>query len=161
MYQFFSPLTHKYFPVFQQGNDFGEEFDELQYTRKQVMIIKLQVQEPKIVFDPPFRDCRDIILKCFSEIIASGDSLPRVECELFPDMRGQRLLLRSVKLEESLVTDFMDKAMEIFKANTVGPSNYLNVYKKYADLLNNKADQDVTAFLKETHSIQGFKMVSV
>ena len=94
---------------FQQGNDFGEEFDELQYTQKQVMIIKLQVSEPKIVFDPPFRDCRDIILKCFSEIIASGDSLPRVECDLFPDMRGQRLLLRSVKLEENLVTDYMDR----------------------------------------------------
>ena len=36
-------------------------------------------------------------------------------------MRGQRLLLRSVKIEESLVTDYVDKAMEIFKINTVGP----------------------------------------
>ena len=83
-----------------------------------------------------------------------------MECELFQDMRGQRLLLRSVKLEEPLVTDFMDKAMEIFKLNTVGPQKYLNTYKKYADLLNNKAEQEVTAFLKERHSLQGFKAVS-
>ena len=75
-------------------------------------------------------------------------------------MRGTRLLLRSVKLEESLVTDYMDKAMEIFKANTVGPQKYLNYYKKYNDLLNNKADQEVTAFLKERHSLEGFKKVS-
>ena len=40
---------------------------------------------------------------------------------MFPDMRGQRLLLRSVKLEEDLVTEFMDKAMLIFKGNTIGP----------------------------------------
>ena len=45
----------------------------------------------------------------------------KVECELFPDMRGQRLLLRSVKIDEMLVTDFVDRAMEIFKLNTVGP----------------------------------------
>ena len=32
-----------------------------------------------------------------------------------------KLLLRSVKIEESLVTDYVDKAMEIFKHNTVGP----------------------------------------
>ena len=84
-----------------------------------------------------------------------------MECELFHDMRGQRLLLRSVKLEESLVTDYMDAAMEIFKSNTAGPQKYLNSYKKYADLLNNKAEQEVTAFLKDSHSIEGFKQVSV
>lgn len=83
----------------------------------------------------------------------------QVECELFPDMRGTRLLLRSVKLEESLVTDYMDKAMEIFKSNTVGPQKYLNFYKKYSDLLNNKADQEVTAFLEKRHSLAGFKKV--
>jgi dynein heavy chain len=108
--------------LFQQaGNDFGEEFDELRYVMAQVMIIKLRVEEPKILFDPPFREVKDIILRCFQEIIASGEGLPRVECDLFHDMRGQRLLLRSVKVEESLVAEFTDKAMAIFKDNTVGP----------------------------------------
>ena len=79
---------------------------------------------------------------------------------MFQDMRGQRLLLRSVKLEEILVTDFMDQAMDIFKSNILGPQKYLNVYKKYADLLNNKAEQDVALFLKDQHSLQGFKAVS-
>ena len=74
-------------------------------------------------------------------------------------MRHQRLLIRSVKLEETLVTDYMDQAMDIFKANIVGPQKYLNCYKKYQELLNNKAELEVTAFLKETHSLQGFKKV--
>ncbi|XP_041362756.1 dynein heavy chain 3, axonemal-like isoform X2 [Gigantopelta aegis] len=147
----------EFFQIHQAGNDFGEVFDELQYVMPQVMIIKLKVEDPKIVFEPPFREIRDIILRCFSEIIASGDGLMRVECELFPDMRGQRLLLRSVKLQESLVTQYVDSVMEIFKNNTLGPQKYLNTYKKYSDLLNNKADQDVSAFLREKHSIQAFK----
>ncbi|KAK3579501.1 hypothetical protein CHS0354_028323 [Potamilus streckersoni] len=146
-----------FFETHKAGNDFGEHFDELQYVMAQIMIIKLRVEEPKIVFDPPFREIRDIILRCFSEIIASGDGLSRVECEIFPDLRGKRLLLRCVKLEESLVTDYVDKAMEIFKNNTTGPQKYLQIYKPYMDLLTGKADQEVNAFLKETHSIQAFK----
>lgn len=62
----------------QKGNEFGDVFDELQYVQTQIMIIKLRVEEPKIVFDPPFREIRDIILRCFSEIIASGEGLTRV-----------------------------------------------------------------------------------
>jgi len=75
-------------------------------------------------------------------------------------MRAQRLLLRSVKIEETLVTDYVDKAMEIFKLNTTGPQKYLNTYKKYSDLLDNKAEQDVSAFLREKHSIEAFKKVT-
>ena len=100
---------------------FAGEFDELRFVMPQVMIIKLKVEDPKILFDPSFRDCRDIILRCFSEIIASGEGLSRVECELFPEMKGQRLLLRSVKIEEALVAEYTDKVMEIFKKNTIGP----------------------------------------
>ncbi|XP_053383461.1 dynein axonemal heavy chain 3-like [Mercenaria mercenaria] len=146
-----------FFQTHKEGNDYGEEFDDLRYVMAQVMIIKLRVEEPKIVFDPPFREIRDIILRCFSEIIASGEGLMRVECQLFPDMRGQKLLLRSVKIDESLVTDYVDKSMEIFKLNTVGPQKYLTTYKKYLELLNNKAEQDVSAFLRESHSIAAFK----
>ena len=62
----------------QSGNDFGDTFDELQYVMKSVMVIKLHVEEPKPTFDPPFRECRDIILRCFSEIIESAAGLPRV-----------------------------------------------------------------------------------
>ena len=46
----------------------------------------------------------------------------QVECAIFPQMQKQRLLLRAVKVEEPLVTEFIDQAMEIFKYNTVGPT---------------------------------------
>ena len=63
---------------FQAGNEFGDEFNETEYVMKQVMIIKLYVEDPKLLFDPSFRECRDIVLRCFSEVIASGEGLQRV-----------------------------------------------------------------------------------
>ncbi|XP_063446016.1 dynein axonemal heavy chain 3-like isoform X5 [Mytilus trossulus] len=147
----------KFFATHKEGNDFEEPFDELKYLETSMMIIKLKIEEPKIVFDPAFKEIRDIILRCFSEIVASGDGLTRVECELFPDMRSKKLLLRTVKIEESLVVEYVDRAMDIFKNNTVGPQKYLNTYKKYANLLNNEAEQEVAAFLREDHSIEAYK----
>lgn len=85
------------------------------------MVIKLKVEEPKIVFEPPFREIVNLLIKCFSEIIASGTGLPRVECELFTDMRNQQLFLRSPDADEVQVTDIVDQAIEIFKKNTIGP----------------------------------------
>ncbi|XP_071813132.1 dynein axonemal heavy chain 3-like isoform X2 [Apostichopus japonicus] len=147
----------EFFKIHKDGNDFGDEYNELQYVMPQVMIIKLKVDEPKIIFDPAFRECRDIILRCFSQIITSAEGLQRVECSIFPQMAHQKLLLRAVKLDEPLVTEFIDQAMEIFKFNTVGPTKYLNTYKQYSDLLNNKAETDVASFLKERHSLEGFR----
>ena len=51
----------------------------------------------------------------------------QVELELFPEMRGEKLQLRSVKIDEALVTDYVDRAMELFKLNTVGPQKYIHV----------------------------------
>ena len=92
--------------------------------------------------------------------MAAGDWL-QVEVELFPDMRGQPLLLRSVKVEEMLVVNYIDRAMVIFKANTLGPTRYLNSYRCHADLLNGIAEMETAAFLKEEHSIAGFIKVRV
>ncbi|XP_029639148.1 dynein heavy chain 3, axonemal-like isoform X2 [Octopus sinensis] len=146
-----------FFEIHYQGNDFGEYYNEIQYVLAPIMIIKLKVEEPKIVFDPPFRDILSLIIKCFSEIVASGTGLSRVECEVFPDMRNRNLLLRAPRIDETQVTEIVDQAVEMFKRNVVGPQKYLNYYMKYADLLNRKAQQDVTAFLKEQNGIHEFR----
>ncbi len=47
----------------------------------------------------------------------------KVEGELFPDLRSKKLYLRCVSVEESIVTDFIEKGVEIFKDSTVGPES--------------------------------------
>ena len=39
-------------------------------------------------------------------------------------MKDKRLFLRSVHVDEALVQDHMDQAVDIFKLNTVGPQKY-------------------------------------
>ncbi|XP_048576009.1 dynein axonemal heavy chain 3 isoform X2 [Nematostella vectensis] len=134
---------------YQDGNDFGESYSDLRYVMGEIMVVQLRIDGAKLIFDPPFREIRDIILRLLTEIVKSAEDLPRVETELFPDMRDKRLPLRSVAVEEMLVQDYMDRAVDVFKLNTVGPQKYLNTYKKYQDLLNNKAETDVQAFLQD------------
>ncbi|CAO2583041.1 Dynein axonemal heavy chain 3, partial [Lemmus lemmus] len=80
----------------------------------------------------------------------------QVESVLFPELKGYNLILGTVNPEENLVSDFVNNTFEVFKKNQVGPHKYLNVYKKYDDLLDNTAEQGITKFLNENHEIEDF-----
>ena len=49
----------------------------------------------------------------------------QVEIELFPDMKDKKLFVRSVHVDEALVQDYMNQAVDVFKLNTVGPQKYV------------------------------------
>ena len=60
----------------------------------------------------------------------------QVELELFPDMRSKKLAIRTVRVEESLVQLFMDRAMDIFTKNTVGPQKYVTtLHRKWSIIM--------------------------
>nr|XP_026696681.1 dynein heavy chain 3, axonemal [Ciona intestinalis] len=148
-----------FFKMHQDGNDFGSTYTDLRYCVRPVMLLQLQVRDTKLFFSPSFSDCRDVMLNCFSHITTAAEAIPRVECDLFPEMRDTSLTLRTVNPEEQLVKEFIDIAMQIFKANTIGPQKYLDVYKKYADLLNNKAEMEVVQFIKEEHDLEDYMSI--
>ncbi|XP_055507859.1 dynein axonemal heavy chain 3 [Leucoraja erinacea] len=143
-----------FFTVHKDGNDFGDEFHELRYVRQQIMIFKLKVEEPKIIFEPSLDECWDLIHRCYVEILNSANGILKVECELLPDLMDKKLTLRTVQEEEALVNEIINKSMEIFNVNIVGPQSYLNVYKIYSDLMNNKAELEIAAFLSQKHSTE-------
>lgn len=68
-----------YLTLFQEGNDFGEVFDGLAYTRPQVLLVKLQVDKSHIKFSPSFQECWEVIQGAFMQIIQSAEKLPRVK----------------------------------------------------------------------------------
>ena len=47
------------------------------------LVLKVKVDDGKIVFSPPFAEVRDMVLAAFREIVISADGLPRVICLLF------------------------------------------------------------------------------
>lgn len=80
IYSYFSDFTSDFFScVLQDGNDFGEVFDEMKYVQSQVLLIKLNVNEPHIDFSPSFQACWELIHRAFMEIIKSAEKLPRVQ----------------------------------------------------------------------------------
>ncbi|XP_010216373.1 PREDICTED: dynein heavy chain 3, axonemal [Tinamus guttatus] len=145
-----------FFMIHQDGNDFTEPYQEMQFFVRQILIVKLNVEEPKIVFEPPLKECWDLISQCFREILQSAEELPKVERFLFPELNRDDLILSTVKPDESLFSELVNKLEKIFESNILGPQKYLNVYRKYSDLLNNNAEQDITNFLKEGHSLEDF-----
>ncbi|XP_019505362.1 PREDICTED: dynein heavy chain 3, axonemal [Hipposideros armiger] len=145
-----------FFMIYKDGNDFEEPYREMEFFIPQLIIVKLEVNEPVIVFNPSFDDCWDLIHNSFLEIIKNSEGIPKVESVLFSELKGCNLILRTVSPEEKLVSDFVEQAFAVFQKNHVGPHKYLKVYKKYDDLLDNTAEQNVTAFLKENHEIEDF-----
>lgn len=111
----------EFLQLYKDGNDFGETFSDMRYVMTEVLTVGLQIDGAKLIFDPPFRDIRDLIIRLLTEIVQSAENLPRVEIELFPEMRDRKLILRSVRVEETLVRDYMDQAVTVFKMNTIGP----------------------------------------
>uniref|UniRef100_A0A3B3VZP3 Uncharacterized protein n=1 Tax=Poecilia latipinna TaxID=48699 RepID=A0A3B3VZP3_9TELE len=143
--QFF--LRHK------EGNDFSGDFDVLIFVHAQILLVKLQVKNSEIEFSPSFQECWEVIREAFMQIIRS------LECKLFSDI--DRQYLRTVKPDESLVTDILSQVEEAFQKNTVGPKRYLDLYEKYRNLLDNTSDEEISEFLSGTHSLQDSKIDSI
>nr|XP_023674913.1 dynein heavy chain 3, axonemal [Paramormyrops kingsleyae] len=145
-----------FFLLHQGGNDFGKDCDHLSLTRPQLLTIHVKVEEPHIVFQPCLQDYWEMIHTGFMEVIRSAEGLSRVECELFPEIQTPDMTLRTVRPDELLVTELVNRTMEVFQKNIEGPKRYLNVYDKFSSLLNSSANQDVDFFLKDKHSLEVF-----
>lgn len=146
-----------FFEQYKDGN-FFDQYVDLKFVRKSALIIKLYTEDPKIEFQPSFKQIELLIMNCFSYIIKSAEELPRVEVELFPFPEYRKYVIRSIRPDEQLVEDFIKRVLAVYEANKVGPQRYLDVYKKYADFLNTKADQDITIFLKKEIILEDFKI---
>ncbi len=88
--------------------------------------MKLYTDDPKIEFDPPFKQIENTLLNCISHIIKSAEGLPRVEIELFPFPEYKKFLLRSIRPDEQLVELFTNRVLKVFEANKIGPQKYFS-----------------------------------
>ncbi|CAH8618645.1 unnamed protein product [Heterobilharzia americana] len=139
------------------GNSFEEPYDELKFLRRSPFLLKLHVADPKIIFVPSFRETRDCLLHCFQAITDAAENLPRVEVDIFPELRTHSLYLRSVAFGDQSIIEYTDKAMVVFRDNSIGPKDYLELYRPYGNLLNNKAELELRNFLKERHTLLAVK----
>ena len=78
----------------------------------------------EIVLTPPCPELETMLHRLVTAIVESADKLPRVEHVLFPDLQGFELVIPSVKLQERVVGTAREEALQLLRANTVGPQRY-------------------------------------
>ncbi len=76
-------------------------------------------------------------------------------------MMNQPIYIRSVLFQENLVSRCTERSLYVFRLNSTGPRKYLDQYRIYANLLNNKAEMELRTFIKERRSLLQTKRVSV
>jgi hypothetical protein len=74
--------------VGQDGNDFGEEFEDckLNNTPLVTIYVKPVVRTNDLKFEPDLYYVRGLVQHCFEKIVEVNQKLPRIECLLFPGM---------------------------------------------------------------------------
>ena len=82
---------------------------------------------------------------------------PRVEIELFPELKDARLFLLPVRWQEDHIQGLVRQAEEIFDKNIIGPKKYITLYDKYSTLLTGQAEIDKDEFLKGEATLEDFK----
>ncbi|KAJ8399893.1 hypothetical protein AAFF_G00406230 [Aldrovandia affinis] len=129
-------LLH-FFMLHQGGNDYSEDYDELRFVQQQILVVKLKVEEPYVVFQPNLQQCWELIHRGFMEIIKSAEDLPRkiegiqrlwkeiaslhitVPLSMFcldAAKLNQDLCDRATRLKESLITFEVDENRELNKS---------------------------------------------
>lgn len=112
-----------YYFHFKDGNSFIE-YQDFKFVRKPALIIKLYTDDPKIEFEPGFKQIEQTLLNCISYIIKSAEGLPRVEVDLFPFPEYKKFILRSIRPDEHLVDVFTKRVLKVFESNRIGPQKY-------------------------------------
>uniref|UniRef100_A0A8C3QX22 Uncharacterized protein n=1 Tax=Cyanoderma ruficeps TaxID=181631 RepID=A0A8C3QX22_9PASS len=129
-----------FFMIHKDGNDFKEPYQGMQFFLSQILTVKLCVKEPDIVFEPSLGACWDLISHCFQKILQSAEELPKVL-----DKQFEYICF-------FLQRNFASETYVCFCGLLC--LRYLNVYRKYSNLLNNKSRQDVTKFLEKSPSLE-------
>jgi hypothetical protein len=142
-----------------QDGNFFETYEDFTFIRRPALIFNLFASEEKLKFQPDFKETEKIIIECFQFIIKSSKEIPRVEVNLFPMPEYQSFYLKTIRNDESLVDDYLKRALKVFDANKIGPHRYLDVYKNYDEYLTNKAQLDVLSFLRnKENQLEDFEL---
>ncbi|XP_059095302.1 dynein axonemal heavy chain 3-like [Tigriopus californicus] len=132
-------------------------YDEMAHIIMPMLNLKLQPAHQSVEFQPSLDRTHEIISRCLQEIVMATKEFPRVEQELFPEMKGRSMFLLSVNWEEDKVQALYRRAMEILDRNIIGPKSYVHIYDKYEALLSGQALKDRDQFLAAQASLTDFR----
>nr|XP_055071765.1 dynein axonemal heavy chain 7 [Misgurnus anguillicaudatus] len=114
-------------------------------------VVRLVLDQKKIKFEPDFKVFEVALLNVYDVMLTSISLIPRVDTER-PDSETQSSL-KPVVLPEILEAQ-QQKVRQVIRAESARPLEHVRLYDKYALLVSQQAEEDVTQFLQEQHSFQ-------
>jgi len=150
------------------GNDFGEEYQDLQFTRPQLITLQLEADgDGNVIHKPSLEDVATALRESCEHIVTAAVGLPRVENKIFANSDSQipeeQQFLKCGGLEDESNFNAQERLRKVLLANETGANNYLKLYVKYKYLLRTKtsiseAELEVETFLSaENQELASYK----
>jgi len=134
-----------------------------------LFIIKLLLDDNKLIFEPTLDDVFSTIVSLFNQMIVSADNIPLIETQLFRNGNSNSFNINSrneylqVTSELNLKVEFEQTYPKIVKENREKlneyltkllkePEKYLNEFKEHMDLINKNEEVIVDEFLAREHT---------
>ncbi|XP_033843048.1 dynein axonemal heavy chain 7 [Periophthalmus magnuspinnatus] len=119
-------------------------------------VLHLVLVNSEIRFEPDLETFEEVLLSVFDLMLRSAAVVPRVETKLYtncPAPPSGSSTLRPVILPEVLDAH-REQMLRVLREESLKPREYLRNFDKYAPLVNNQAQEDISHFLSESHSFQ-------
>ncbi|ORX87075.1 hypothetical protein BCR32DRAFT_215666 [Anaeromyces robustus] len=134
-----------------------------------LFIIKLLLDDNKLIFEPSLDDVFSTIISLFNQMIIAANNIPLIETQLFRNGNSNSFNSNSrneylqIKSELNLKVDFEQTYPEIVQENRnklneyltkllKEPEEYLNEFNDHMDLINKNEEEKVNQFLAEEHT---------
>lgn len=149
------------------GNDFGETYEDLKFTRPQLLVLQLAVdQEGAVIHQPSLEDVGVALREACCNVVSAAIELPRVESRIFLNSDGQipdeQMNLKCADLDDECNFKAQERLRKVLEANEVGAKTYLRTYDKYLDLLKKAgapsvAETEVEEFLSKDRELDAYE----
>lgn len=134
-----------------------------------LFIIKLLLDDNKLVFEPTLDDIFSTLVSLFNQMIVSADNIPLIETQLFKNGNTNSLNKNSrngytqvvselnIKVEfektyPKIVYENKEKLNNYLKKLLKEPEEYLKEFNDHIDLINKNEEENVNEFLSNDHT---------
>ncbi|XP_050427931.1 dynein axonemal heavy chain 3-like [Adelges cooleyi] len=157
----FKSLNHfmEYIHDFKDGNALNTEYKENMFINWPFFILKA-IPDPsstKILFEPSYEVCLDLLLSIPKEIVKTVEDMPRIEQLLIKELKGDStMVLKNVYESEEEVQTMLLEIRQILENNFPGPEKYITYYQTYTYLI----DGTEAKLLDDFFSIEPFPLLN-